>query len=146
MRAIADAFRGVTIGWLADVASLIGLALTIFVAVSVRRIKNFYVLRARVPDLMKQVGEAASELARLQPQAGASHQEIDLVFVKIEVLLKSLRKKVGRNFRTSIDQVSGGMAGYQKTRNAETLWPVYVSIQKLSAELSEHEQDLTWDR
>ena len=51
---------------LGSVASIIGVVLTILIFLSVRKIKSFYVIKTRVPDLLEKLSKYASAISSLQ--------------------------------------------------------------------------------
>ena len=88
-----------------SVASILGFLLTILIFLSLRSIRRFYVFTARVPELLSKLKKHAGEISKYQRNFSDSQQEIDLELKTAEVVLKSLKKKVGRQTKYSINKV-----------------------------------------
>jgi hypothetical protein len=86
----------------ADVLSVIGFCFTIYVLLTIRKIQNYYVFKARVPDLLKKISKHTSQLSQLHNEFEHSKPQILLEIGQTEVALKSLDKKVNRTIKNSI--------------------------------------------
>ena len=96
----------ITFSDIGNAASLLSLAITIYLFYAVRRIKSFYVFKARVPELTEQLGTHGSKLALLHGDFKDSRELILLELGRTEVKLKSLRrKKIGRPTKKSVNEV-----------------------------------------
>lgn len=129
----------------ADVMSVIGFCFTIYVLLTIRKIKNFYVFKARVPDLLKKVTKQASQLSQFHNNFEDSKPQILLVIGQVEVTLKSLNKKVDRQVKNSIKEVSKHISGYKTNRDKSRLWDIYVSLQKVNQEIVNLQEDRSWE-
>jgi len=129
----------------ADVISVIGFCFTIYVLLTIRKIKNFYVFKARVPDLLKKVSKHASQLSQFHNNFEDSKPLILLEIGQVEVILKSLNKKVNRQVKSSIKEVNKHISGYKIYRDKSRLWDIYVSLQKVNQEVVNLQEDRNWE-
>src|SRR6266446_172939 len=128
-----------------SVASLLSLAITIYLFHAVRRIKSFYVFKARVPELTEQLRTHASRLATLHRDFDGSRDEVLLELGKAEVTLKSLKKKIGRPTKKSVGKAIKLIDNYPYNKTKNNLWQVYVDLQKVVQEVIEVQSDRSWE-
>ena len=140
-----DAVRA-AIAFAGDIASLLSLALTMLVYFNVRKLRRAYLFTARVPELTEELTSKASELARLHATGEASKSQLQVVLAEVDVLSRSLKSKVDGNSRRAVKAVLVAMMEYQGNESADTVWRVYVAMQKCLAELRQAQLDLKWDR
>jgi predicted PurR-regulated permease PerM len=130
-----------------SVASILGLVLTILIFLSLRKIRRFYVFTARVPELLDKLTKHAGKISEYQKEFSNSQQEIELELSKAEVVLKSLKKKVSRQTKSSINNVLKTVKTYYNSiSDSKSLWEVYVKIQILIDEIKELQLDIKWER
>lgn len=128
-------------------ASILGFLLTIIIFLTLRSIRRFYVFTARMPELLKKLINHASKIAEYQKEFSNSQQEIELELAKTEVVLNSLKKKVSRQTKSAVNSMLKTVNTYNNSSNdSDSLWAVYVEIQKLITEIHELQSDLKWER
>lgn len=96
----------ITFSGVGSAASIISFVITLYLLYAVRKIKSFYVSKARIPELTEQLKEHASKLADFHRDFEESRQQVLLEIGRAEVTLKSLKKKVTRPTRKSVRVVS----------------------------------------
>jgi len=139
--------KGITLSDLGNAASILGLLLTILILLSLRSIKRFYIFTARVPELLEKLIKHAGNIASYQKDFSGSNREIDLELAGAEIVLKSLKSKVGSHTKSSVRRVIKCVDNYNRTnQDQEKLWGVYVEFQKLITELQELQSDSKWER
>ena len=137
----------ITLADIGSLASILGFVLTIFILLALRSIRRSYRFTARVPELIAKLINHAGEIAVYQKEFSYSHQEIQLELAKIEVALKSLKKKVGRNTKSSINKLLKNVENYSNNSNdPKNLREIYVEMHKLISEIQELQSDLKWER
>lgn len=130
-----------------SIASTIGVILTIFVLLSLRKIRSQYIFAARVPELIEKLSDLASDISECMNDFDTFIPQISLDLGEAEVVLKSLRKKLRRKSRKSIDQLLKNMDDYNaNTGDSDKLWGVYVDMSKVIAEVKDIQEDLKWER
>ena len=140
-----EILKRITLSDIGNVASILGLLITILVLINLRNIKRFYVFTARVPELLEKLGKHAGKISVFQKDFSNSGREIELELAEAEIVLKSLRTKLNRQAKSSAKRVLNTVKRYNRTNpNQESLWTVYVEIQKLISEVQELQSDLKW--
>lgn len=129
-----------------DIASIASLALTVLVYFNVRKLRRAYLFTARVPELIDELRAKASELLNLHGSGAQSKSQVQVVMAEADVLLRSLKSKVGGGSRSAVNTALIATAEYQMNDSAEIVLRVYVAIQKCLAELRQIQLDLKWDR
>ncbi|HEY0081236.1 MAG TPA: hypothetical protein VGB61_00490, partial [Pyrinomonadaceae bacterium] len=99
---------------IANFLEIIGFVLTVIVVFSVRRINNFYVFKGRVPEQTETLDKHASALSEYHRAFSESFQQIKLELKISEGTINSLRKKVDRSTRRSLDRVLELIVEYNK--------------------------------
>jgi hypothetical protein len=133
--------------------SILGFIFTIFVFLSVKQIKSFYIRAARVPELKLKLEDLASKMINLLKDFPSTSRDLECELARIGVVLNSLNKKLGRNkssagkavriindfFDVSSNNQSVDIKGKQ-------LDSIYTLIQKVIIEVEELEKDREWER
>ena len=130
---------------LGNIASIVGLALTILVFLNTKKIKEYYLLRARVPELIDKLTECSSKLAEQHREFEESRDLISVELGRAEVVLKSLEAKLKGRGRDSVRSLIKSVKNYDvKTQERDSLWAVYVGMTKVIDELRDLQEDLKW--
>ena len=141
-----ELLKNITLSNLGNAASIVALFLTFLIFINMRKIKRFYVFTARVPELLEKLANHASKISAYQKDFSSSTREIKLLLAETEILLKSIKSKVGtRQIKSSVKRVLKIVTQYNPaTQDQDALWTVYVEIQKLVSEIQEFQSDLKW--
>ena len=132
---------------LGDVASILGLLVSIWVLIKVKAISNSYFKKVRLPALLQDLGKLTSKLSSDMGNTGGSEESLRLLIGKIEGLLTSLKKQVGGTLRTQLASVSKEISEYKRNGRTETkARDIYVACVTLSEALKEQVKDLEWER
>lgn len=136
----------ITFSDVGSAASLISLVITVYLFYAVRKIRSFYVSKARVPELTKQLGSHASRLVILHGDFKTSRDEVLLELGQVEVTLRFLKKKIGRPTKKSVARVLKLIDNYSPhNANKDQLWKIYVDLQKVIQEVVEVQSDQSWE-
>lgn len=131
---------------LGTLASILSFVITLYVFFAVRKIKSFYVSKARVPELIDQLKEHASHLADLHRDFNDSRPQVLLEIGKAEVTLRSLKNKVRRPTKKSVAVVIKLIKSYGPyNQTQDNLWKIYVEMQKLIQEVVGVQSDRAWE-
>ena len=90
---------------IASFSSILSLIISFFVLLSVRKIRQFYILQARVPEITQKLSELASELSGSLDSFSGTTTRIQKTLVDIEISLKSLKRKVPRDIQKNINLI-----------------------------------------
>lgn len=129
----------------ADLLSVISFGLTIYVLLTIRKIKTFYVFNARVPDLLKGLAKQNTQLLSLYNQFEESKPQILLHISSTQVTLDSLSKKVDKNIQASIKEVATQISSYKSSEEKNELWKIYVELAKVHQEITHLLEDRKWE-
>lgn len=130
-------------------SSILSFVITIFVWMSVKKIKDFYLFTARFPDLTTRLSELASGLSDgLNAYEGIT-TKIKKILIDIEVILKSLRKKSNGDVKKSINllikeiqKVSSNAENIPK----EMLENIHISTYKVIKQCEDLYEESRWER
>lgn len=75
-----------------SIASITGLVITVVVFFNIRKIKEFYIFKGRVPELLVRLAKHASNLSAFHKEFEDSLQQIEEEVGLSEITLKSLKK------------------------------------------------------
>lgn len=143
---LSDKIGKITFSGLGSAASILSLIITLYLFYAIRKIKSFYVSKARVPELIEQLEGYASNLADFHRDFKKSREQVLLEIGKAEVTLKSLKKKVGRPTRKSVTVVIRMIKNYSPyNQTQDNLWKIYVEMQKLIQEVIGLQSDRAWE-
>lgn len=130
----------------ADWISIVSFVLTIWIAVGVRKIQRRYLFVARVPNLTKDITKLASTISEQLGDFEKAKDASDVTLASMEPLLNSLKKKLDRQGKASVERVLKTIGEYQNgKRNQESLRQVYIETQRLIAEVAEITADSKWE-
>lgn len=132
---------------IASTASLVGLGVTIWVLINVRNIRNSYIFAIRVPDLLKQLKTHTKKLSEHMNDFDGLYNQIRLEIALIEEVLRSLRGKLDRRARTSVDALLKLIKAYDwKARDKNALDEIYIELKKLETRIDYLRQDSEVER
>jgi hypothetical protein len=144
---LAEWASSLTLSDAGSLASLIGLLVTFWVAMSVRRIKSFYIVTARVPELARRLKQHSSALATYLNDFEAFKDKIREELVVTEVTVNSLRRKVSGQTKRTVKVL------WKEMRRANGLGvdsssarALYLRIIHVNEQLKDLQSGLKWER
>jgi hypothetical protein len=154
---------------LADLTSLAGFLLTVYVTYTVKNIRSFYVSAAVIPKLISRITDLASDISTCYSKYDDSADEISLKLGLLDTNIKSLTSRLPRNKRGSLNQLSQMVRRYIGTspeglswfnnlknkddnnghdpsvhRTPELLWAIYGATQKILEEMNNFQEERKW--
>lgn len=131
---------------LADIgslASLVSLALTGYIAWSLRKIKNNYIFRIRAPEFVKALAKHASTLIGYANDFENFKQEIGVELAKLDVRLRSMQGRMRGESKRAIEQLRSDIEAYEKDPdNKDKFYIVYRGTHRVVEEVKESREDL----
>ena len=110
-------------------------------------IKKYYFLAGRVPEVAKKLKISLQKLATYQDDFDNSIEEVSLELTKVDVVLKSLSRKLDGDPRHSVVALRDKIRDYKpKSDGKEPLINIYVGIYRILEELDELQKDSKWER
>ena len=135
------------IGRVGSVASFFGLLLTIAVYVGVREIRQRYLLRARLPELVEQLSELTSKIQGLLRDHPATERELDATIAKCDGVLNNVEEKVEDDLEDAVNAIRSRIEDLRGDDNpVDGVWALYSELNKLLTELRAYLRDLKWER
>lgn len=132
-----------------SIASILSFIIALIIFYNVKKIKNFYIFKVRVPDLNKKFENVVSNISNFLNDYENATNSIDEETAKCEVVLKSLKKKLPRSLKKSIKNVIERLNNYQNKSDQKTednLRDIYLSVLKILEEIKYIQEDIKWER
>jgi hypothetical protein len=126
-----------------SIASLVSLALTGYVALSLRKIKNTYIFRIRAPEFIKALLNHASTLNDYGNDYDNSTQEIGDELARADVKLRSMEGRMRGESKAAVKQLRVLIEGYNDEPSREKFRLIYRGIQRVVEEIRESREDLS---
>jgi hypothetical protein len=138
-----------------NVASLVGLLISIAVLGQTKEIKRSFVLRARLPELSTDLKAISSELLKSLENAVADAQGSDAPILRLKSLLINLMPKVDgsqRKMARDLLKKCGGIryrllfwqSEKRTTLSNDKLWEIYGDTQGILEALVQARKDSKW--
>jgi hypothetical protein len=132
-----------------NIISFVGFVLTVWVAFSVRSIKNRYIFRARVPDHIANLGDYVERIVEHLNDFEHSKPEVEITLASIEVELRSLKGKLdwGSEPRKQVKQTLQRIKSYnvESFESKKRLRRIHVELHKIIETLNRLREDLRWE-
>jgi hypothetical protein len=143
------------LSWVADAASVVGLAITIAVWLQTKALKMTFVLRARLPEFSSALKSASDRIFDSPQNSSADLQRSEAELARLSAILRNLSLKLMPPERKSAmrllkkcDQSERKhpflKAAEQRQLAIDRLWEIYNGTQELIESLKQAEQDFKW--
>ena len=131
---------------LGSLASIIGLVLTIYVFFGVRKIKQDFLFRVRLPSLLKKIQKHASTISIGLSDFPKSKNAIIEEFAIAEVNIQSLENKSSGAIRSSLKQLRLNIEKLRKTEYIEkdSIRATYLQMNMVIQEITNIQEDDKW--
>jgi hypothetical protein len=144
---LPDWVMKLSLGDAGSIASIIGVLLTIWVALAVRRIRSFYLFTARVPGLSRRLKQHASSLATYMNDPKSFADPIREEMVAAEVTVHSLERKLsGHVKKTAKDLLLNIRRANGTELDASVVRGVYLLMIRVNEQLKDIQSDLKWEK
>lgn len=128
---------------LGTIASIISLAVSLFVLADVRKIKNAFRLRVRGPIVIRELGKCSSNIANYMDRFDGFLPQIASEFARAQAKLKYLQSNLPAGPRTSVKKLRKLIEKCEVTvENEEGVRRVYREMNRVLEEVSDHQKDL----
>lgn len=129
-----------------NLASIVGLAITVWVFADVRNIKRSYVFRARVPQHVQSLKSRRKQLTEYMNDFVGMQPQIDEQMAGMEVELESLVKKLKGPIRARVRQLLEQVRDYSRSdpKNVGHLRTINLELYKTVEAIGELQEDLKW--
>lgn len=141
--------------WLQDLntaLSLLGFLITLYVLFEVKRIKASFKARARLPDLIRELGRAGSALsASLDQWPSQRHEAFGQVKIAatllgstLEIVSATDRKELKR-VKAKLSKAGKGYLLRPQSTPADTMWDLYSDVQSCLTSLTQISKNKKWE-
>lgn len=140
--------------WVQDIntgLSILGFAVTLFVLFEVKYIKNSFLSRARLPEVIKDLEKAGSILNGNLGQWPIQYNEARCQIKIAAVLMKSASKMLPANERKELLRTHKKLItavqnfSQQQYTNVEAVWDLYSDIQSSIASITQVSKNNRWE-
>lgn len=125
-------------------ASIIGLLITIYVALSLRSIRRTYIFRVRAPEFIRVLTKHASTLVSFGNDFDNSKEKINVQLAISDVKLRYMQRRMRRGeAKRTIKQLRILMKTFtQNEGNRDQFYLIYTQMQRVVAEVKELQKEL----
>lgn len=130
-----------------NLSSIVGLGITFWILLKVRKIQRSYLLRARLPALGRKLGRHRSSLAGLLDGYPESAREVQTELKKCRATLRSLRPMLGAALRADLSRIERRIAqicGLSETERENLIWELYGDVGGLEEDVRNLMEDIKW--
>ncbi len=131
---------------IANLASILGFVLTVFVLLSLRRIRKHYSSKVRIPVLMKTLRKATSSLIEYMNDYENSTEDILLKLGTIEVTIRAIRRRISGDSKKLVKRATTMLKGInRKEMSRESVSAVYAQLSKVVESIKQDIEDRNWE-
>src|SRR2546427_4151665 len=127
-----------------NISSVISLAVSIYVALSLRKIRNTYIFRARAPRFVKALQSHASTLIQYGSDFANSRREIEVELTKIDVRARTMQSRMPGESKRAAKRLRIVIKEYEvNPDNLDKFYAVYKAVHRVIEEVKELREDLS---
>ena len=137
-----------TVDNFSNLSSILGFLLTIYIVYTIRNVKNLYKFKARIPKLLKRLDDIKSDIANAFNDFDNSHEDIQILFGKVEVVLKSIKKKLHKTDRNEVKKCIDKIKKIDNVgeESYDEAFEVYVQLNKTLEVVEDLNEEYKWER
>ena len=127
-------------------ASIVGLGLTVYVFMGVRKIKQEFLFKARLPSLLKKIQGHASTISSELPKLPESKNVITEELAIAQVNIQSLENKSSGSMRSSLKKLRIEIENIRKDNDIKKdgIRAIYLDMNMIIQEISNIREDDKW--
>ncbi len=135
----------VTLPYVADVASVLGLFVSAYVLFEVTTLKRKFLCKARLPQLRNAIGKHAAKISEKLNSFDDCAHELDAELSRCTATLASLKYKIDRETKNMAKGLEKKIKRRTHPLQKDQVWSIYNDIQGLAARLGHLHEDMKWD-
>jgi hypothetical protein len=134
------------LSFLADLSSMLGLMITIFVARSLGDIKRKFIFNARVGEYLKEFEEISSEMSKYLSDFDSNVNYLVTEIGKVRSNLDSISKKAKKDIKRRANSIIRKIdrSGYKEGLSRENAWLIYTEMNIFIQDLRNVREDMRW--
>ena len=124
-------------------ASILSLALTLWILIAVRKLRSQYVFKGTVPKLVEKLSTHSSQISSYLNDYKGSKSQIDLEIARTEVVLQSLKRQLPRRHRKPVNSL---LRSIKKSRDPTEyqVRRIYLASVQIVDQVLDLQEDLAW--
>lgn len=127
-----------------SISSVISLGVSIYVALSLRKIRNTYIFRARAPQFVRALKNHASTLIQYGSDIDNSRREIEVELTKIDVRARTMQSRMRGESRRAAKRLRMVIKAYEvDPTSQDKFYAVYKAVLRVVEEVKELREDLS---
>ena len=140
-------FSSATLAEWGALASISGLVLTGAVFLGVRRLRAYYVVRKRLPELRKRLIQHSHEISRSLNDFEAFKYQLAEELAQAKATLQSIKKKMTGAEKKEVKKLLGQLKNIDlKNPKEAPVRDCYLGLLHVQEQLKNLEADLAWER
>lgn len=129
------------LSYIGSIASLISLALTIYVVIDLSKIKNRFIFRLGAPNLVKELKKTNETLMRYSSDFENSLMSVHEELIKTDVKLRSFEKRLTTESRESVRQLRQAIENYNQDK--EQLFTICRCLFRVIEEVKQRQEEMS---
>lgn len=140
--------------WAQDIntgLSLLGFCITLYVLFEVKYIKNSFLRRARLPEVIKELSKAGSTLntclAQWPLQRNEAHCQIKVAASLMKSAIKMLPKEEKKEITRTHEKLTKAATEFNQAQfaQADAVWDLYSDIQSTITSMNQLSKNIKWE-
>ncbi len=144
MTAILDFFGGPWFSAIGSAASIVSLAVTVYVARTVWKVERRFLGRARLPEQTRALKRHVDELATILNEFDTRKTEVAAVAAKCRAVVESMRGKLDRTLQSKAERTLAALDQAARGANKDMAWDAHAQILGFVASIEEAQKDAQW--
>jgi hypothetical protein len=128
----------------ANICSVLGLLVTLYVLKELNKIRRNYLLKARIPELMNSITSYSSKLNDGLGDFETNKKEIEVTLTKCDSVLNILKSKVDGTAKKQSIKIINSINNKKERLTVDKAWALYRDLLWLLECLKETERDIKW--
>lgn len=127
-----------------NIASIIGLLITIVILKNVDTIKKGYLMKARLPAIINRLEKIRKECNSLFDDIPGNQEPIIAAFKRIKSILQNLEKKLDGDERRRTKKLINEIKKYDRPISNNFAWDIVQNTDAIIELLKQHQKDKKW--
>lgn len=134
------------IGFAGSLASIIGLGVTVWIWFKIREISRGFLLRARVPELIRSLRKDIRRLSDGLREFDERQHDLKSILAACEAKVDNIRSKLPRRLAEHAADLHAQIRSIQnRMSSADAVWSVHKSLIVFVTAVEEHLRDVYWE-
>ncbi len=127
-----------------SIASIIGLAVSLYVLIELKKIKKHYLVRVRLPEQIRELEQLTNAISKNLMDYEINLNKINLDIKKLEPILTNILSKIPARLRKKTKNMIKSLEKSQKNLTKVKVREIYEESLVFICSLKEFNKDLPW--